>query len=60
MKARITVTFEYDIDAENYYGCTTPEEMLAVDMQNYGDPMCLAEAMEFNDETLKISGEVLS
>lgn len=36
IKLRITITavFEYEADPKNYPNCTTPAEMLAVDLDN--------------------------
>lgn len=56
-KARITVTFEYEITPEWYDEGMIPEEMVHVDVTNYRDDFgSLLEVMQSHEVT--VTGEV--
>lgn len=58
MKARITVTFEYEMTPEHYEGCADGAAMVAIDVQNIkDDPATLGEMVAEGDFT--ISGEAV-
>lgn len=56
-KARITVTFEYELNAESYPKGATTAEMIALDVANYHDPDSLFDVMQYLD--LTVTGEVV-
>lgn len=56
-KARITVTFEYELNPEWYPEGATPDERLQIDIANYHDDCSLFDVMQLNE--LTITGEVL-
>ena len=57
-KARITVTFEYEIEPEYYPDGATHGEMVALDVANYrSDYACLLDVMQSNEVT--VTGEVV-
>lgn len=56
-KARITVTFEYELKPEWYPECATPERMVQLDVVNYQDTRALLEVMESREVT--VTGEVV-
>ena len=56
-KARITVTFEYELNAEWYPEGSTPDEMIAVDVANYHDAGSLFDVMQGHE--LTVTGEVV-
>ena len=60
-RARITCTFtiEFDLDPLNYdHPSITPEEMLAIDVQNFEDNPELL--FEYNWEAYKVTGEIIN
>jgi len=45
-KARITISFEYEIVAQHYEPHMTPEQMVALDVANYNeDPLAVLEVL---------------
>ncbi|CAH2910850.1 MAG: hypothetical protein CPSOU_1863 [uncultured Paraburkholderia sp.] len=54
-KARITVTFEYELDPGSYPDGAKPEEMVAIDVANYHDPDSLFDVMQYAE--LTVTGE---
>ncbi|MBB5508092.1 hypothetical protein [Paraburkholderia atlantica] len=56
-KARITVTFEYELKPDYYPDDATPDEMVALDVANYREGVSLFDVMQ--SEELTITGEVL-
>jgi hypothetical protein len=56
-KARITVTFEYEMEPDSYPEGATPAEMVAIDVANYHDPDSLFDVMQYQD--LTVTGEVV-
>lgn len=57
MKAKITITFEYELNPEHYRKYATPEEMLADDLENFNDDPLEAVAM-FSD-SCEVKGELI-
>ena len=55
MRAKITITFEYEIKPEYYKDLDNFEEMLALDLGFFNDDPC--EALANNDFTMK--GELI-
>jgi hypothetical protein len=51
-KARITVTFEYDINPEWYPDGATPTEMIQLDVANYQDGCSLFDVMQSHELTI--------
>lgn len=56
-RARITVTFEYELKPEWYPECATPERMVQLDVTNYQDVSVLLEVMQSHEMT--VTGEVV-
>lgn len=56
-KARITVTFEYELVPDAYPDGSTLGDMVVLDVANYHDLDSLFDVMQYQD--LTISGEVV-
>lgn len=56
-KARITVTFEYELKPEWYPECATPERMVQIDVANYQDNRALFDVIQSHEVT--VTGEVV-
>ena len=57
MKAKITMTFEYNIQPRYYTEKSTPKEMLAVDVKSFNDNPALV--LECDNFGFKFSGELI-
>lgn len=60
MKTRFKITFtvaiDYEVNPENYPGCDTDEERLAIDLKNAEDDPFM---MITNDADWKVTGEIV-
>jgi hypothetical protein len=56
VKARITVTFEYEINPESYPDGSTHAEMIAIDVENFRDIDGLINVMQSHE--LTVVGEI--
>ena len=54
MKVRVTQVYEYDLIPEHYPGCSTPEEMVALDRDFEGDVGEFAELVSETYELVKL------
>lgn len=57
-KARITVTFEYELKPDSYPDGATPDEMVQIDVANYHDSDSLFDVIQHQE--LTVTGEVLN
>ena len=55
-KITFTVTIDYEVNPENYPGCSTDEERLALDLKNAEDDPFMMIA---NDADWKLTGEIV-
>jgi len=58
-KITFITTIEYEASPENYPGCNTLEEMLALDIKNGEDDPELVIGMDDAKKETKVTGEII-